>query len=93
MLDAESGQLGRERLPATREALDGWATRWAGKLEAVAFAKEMLPEAWLPPAEIQYLRERTRLRHALAQDRNRWAQRLHAPAHPRGLALRPRPAV
>ena len=145
MLDAESGQLGRERLPATREALDGWARRWAGKLEAVAFeattgwrwvarelqargfdvrlcdpgeagalggskrrpksdrldaawlarllAKEMLPEAWLPPAEIQYLRERTRLRHALAQDRNRWAQRLHAPAHPRGLALRPRPAV
>ena len=37
MLDAESGQLGQERLPATREALDGWATRWAGKLEAVAF--------------------------------------------------------
>jgi len=130
VLDADSGQLGQERLPATREALDDWATRWAGKLEAVALeattgwrwvarelqargfdvrlcdpgearalggskrrpktdrldaawlarllAKEMLPEAWLPPAEIQYLRDRTRLRHALAQDRNRWAQRLHA---------------
>jgi transposase len=38
----------------------------------------MLPGAWLPPAEIQYLRDRTRLRHALARDRNRWAQRLHA---------------
>jgi transposase len=38
----------------------------------------MLPEAWLPPEEIQYLRDRTRLRHALARDRNRWAQRLHA---------------
>ncbi len=130
VLDAESGQLAQERLPATREALDDWATRSAGKLEAVALeattgwrwvarelqargfdvrlcdpgearalggskrrpktdrldaawlarllAKEMLPEAWLPPAEIQYLRDRTRLRHALAQDRNRWAQRLHA---------------
>jgi transposase len=130
VLDAESGELRQERLPATREALDDWATRWQGKLEAVALeattgwrwvarelqargvdvrlcdpgearalggskrrpktdrldaawlarllAKEMLPEAWLPPAEIQYLRDRTRLRHALARDRNRWAQRLHA---------------
>jgi hypothetical protein len=38
----------------------------------------MLPESWLPPAEIQELRDRTRLRKALAQDRTRWAQRLHA---------------
>jgi transposase len=38
----------------------------------------MLPEHWLPPEEIQYPRDRTRLRHALARDRNRWAQRLHA---------------
>jgi transposase len=107
VLDAETGELVQERLPASREALDDWATRWAGKLEAVALeattgwrwvarelqargvdvrlcdpgearalggskrrpktdrldaawlawllAKEMLPEAWLPPAEIQYL--------------------------------------
>jgi transposase len=130
VLDAETGELVQERLPASREALDDWAMRWAGKLEAVALeattgwrwvarelkgrrvdvrlcdpgearalggskrrpktdrldaawlarllAKEMLPEAWLPPAEVQYLRDRTRLRHALAKDRNRWAQRLHA---------------
>jgi transposase len=130
VLDADSGELVQERLAATREALDDWATRWTGKLEAVALeattgwrwvarelqargvdvrlcdpgearalggskrrpktdrldaawlarllAKEMLPHAWLPPAEIQYLRDRTRLRHALARDRNRWAQRLHA---------------
>src|SRR5215217_5335926 len=130
VLDAETGELVQERLPATREALNDWATRWQGKLEAVALeattgwrwvaralqgrgvdvrlcdpgearalggskrrpktdrldaawlarllAKEMLPEAWLPPEEIQYLRDRTRLRHALAKDRNRWAQRLHA---------------
>jgi transposase len=130
VLDGASGELRQERLPATREALNDWATRWQGKLEAVALeattgwrwvarelqargvdvrlcdpgearalggskrrpktdrldaawlarllAKEMLPEAWLPPEEIQYLRDRTRLRHALARDRNRWAQRLHA---------------
>jgi hypothetical protein len=38
----------------------------------------MLPESWLPPAEIQALRDQTRLRKALAEDRTRWAQRLHA---------------
>jgi hypothetical protein len=38
----------------------------------------MLPEAWIPPEEIQQLRDRTRLRKALAEDRRRWAQRLHA---------------
>jgi transposase len=38
----------------------------------------MLPTCWLPPADIQYLRDRTRLRRALAQDRMRFAQRLHA---------------
>ena len=36
VLDAETGELVQERLPATREALTDWATRWAGKLEAVA---------------------------------------------------------
>src|SRR5262245_55866693 len=130
VLDAESGQLVQERLPASREALADWATRWAGKLEAVALeattgwrwvwrelsargfevrlcdpgqaqalrgskrrpktdrldaawlarllAKEMLPTCWLPPEDIQYLRDRTRLRRALAEDRTRFAQRLHA---------------
>jgi transposase len=38
----------------------------------------MLPESWIPPEEIQQLRDRTRLRKALAEDRRRWAQRLHA---------------
>ena len=130
VLDAETGELVQERLPATREALADWATRWQGKLAAVALeattgwrwvwrelsargfevrlcdpgqaralrgskrrpktdrldaawlvrllAKEMLPTCWLPPADIQYLRDRTRLRRALAQDRMRFAQRLHA---------------
>jgi transposase len=38
----------------------------------------MLPTCWLPPADMQYVRDRTRLRRALAQDRTRFAQRLHA---------------
>jgi len=41
-------------------------------------AKEMLPASWIPPEEIQQLRDRTRLRKALAEDRRRWGQRLHA---------------
>ena len=32
----------------------------------------------MPPAEIQRLRDQTRLRKALANDRTSWAQRLHA---------------
>jgi transposase len=130
VLEPESGELVEERFAASREALGDWATRWRGRLAAVAIeattgwrwvarelqaagfdvrladpgelrarrgkkraaktdridarfgalllAKEMLPESWLPPAEIQELRDRTRLRKALAQDRTRWAQRLHA---------------
>src|SRR3954452_25099946 len=41
-------------------------------------AREMLPEAWLAPEEIQRLRDKTRLRKALIDDHTRWAQRLHA---------------
>jgi hypothetical protein len=44
----------------------------------------MPPESWIPQAEIQGLRDRTRLRKALAEDRRGWGQRLHAyPARPR----------
>ena len=71
---AEAGQAralrGRTRSPKT-DRLDA---RWLCFL----LAKQMLPEAWVPPAEIQELRDRTRLRKALAEDRTRWAQRLHA---------------
>jgi transposase len=61
---------GSKRRPKTDRLDAAWLVR--------LLAKEMLPEAWLPPAEIQQLRDRTRLRHALAKDRTRWAQRLHA---------------
>lgn len=45
---------------------------------ALLLSREMLPESWAPPIEIQRLRDLTRLRHTLAEDRTRWAQRLHA---------------
>ncbi len=69
--------------PAQARALRG-RTRQAktDRLDArwlvLLLAKRMLPEAWIPPAEIQQLRDQTRLRLALSQDRRRWAQRLHA---------------
>ena len=46
--------LGRRRSAKT-DRLDA---RWLARL----LAKEMLPESWIPPAEIQQLRDRTRLR-------------------------------
>jgi transposase len=62
--------LGRRRSAKT-DRLDA---RWLARL----LAKEMLPESWIPPEEIQRLRDRTRLRKAVAEDRRRWGQRLHA---------------
>src|SRR3989442_7454273 len=62
--------LGRRRSAKT-DRLDA---RWLARL----LAKEMLPQSWIPPAEIQELRDRTRLRKALAEDRRRWGQRLDA---------------
>jgi transposase len=64
------GLLGRRRSAKT-DRLDA---RWLARL----LAREMLPESWIPPEEIQRLRDRTRLRKALAEDRRRGAQRLHA---------------
>jgi transposase len=62
--------LGRRRSAKT-DRLDA---RWLARL----LAKEMLPESWIPPEEIQRLRDRTRLRKAVAEDQRRWGQRLHA---------------
>jgi transposase len=61
---------GRRR-KAKNDRLDA---RWL----ALLLAREMLPEAWIPPLDIQRLRDLTRLRQAIAEDRTRWAQRLHA---------------
>jgi transposase len=61
---------GRKRKAKT-DRLDA---RWL----ALLVAKEMLPASWIPPEDVQRLRDLTRLRQALRHDRTRWAQRLHA---------------
>src|SRR6266702_1994947 len=63
------------------EATTGWRWVWRELVDRGfegRLAKEMLPESWIPPTQIQELRDRTRLRKALAEDRRRWGQRLHA---------------
>jgi len=67
-----SALRGRRRQPKS----DRLGARWL----ALLLARELLSEweAWLPPAEIQRLRDRARLRKALAGERTGWAQRLHA---------------
>jgi transposase len=67
-----SALRGRRRRPKT-DRLDA---RWL----CLVLARQLLSEceAWMPPAEIQELRDKTRLRRALSNDHTRWAQRLHA---------------
>jgi len=67
-----SALQGRRRRPKT-DRLDA---RWL----ALLLARQLLSEceSWLPPAEIQRLRDKTRLRKTLAGERTGWAQRLHA---------------
>jgi transposase len=65
-----SALQGRRRRPKT-DRLDA---RWLVQL----LARGMEPAAWLAPEQIQRLRDQTRLRKTLADERRRWAQRLHA---------------
>ena len=71
MRDAQVEPRSRGRRRAKTDRLDA---RWLARL----LAQEMLPQSWIPPAQIQELRDRTRLRKALAENRRRWGQRLHA---------------
>jgi transposase len=71
---ADPGQAKALQGRKKRAKTDRLDARWL----ALLLGKQMLPQAWLPPAEIQYLRDQTRLRKALVDDRTRWAQRLHA---------------
>jgi transposase len=65
-----SALQGRRRRPKT-DRLDA---RWLVQL----LARDMAPASWLAPEEIQRLRDQTRLRKTLSDERRRWAQRLHA---------------
>src|SRR4051794_15407012 len=91
----DPGQASALQGARKRPKNDRLDARWLVML----LAREMLPEAWLAPEEIQRLRDKTRLRKALTDDHTRWAQRLHAvlvhegwPCS-RGSLLRCRPAL
>lgn len=68
---AQTRALRGKKRKAKNDRLDA---RWL----ALLLAKEMLPHSWIPPEDIQRLRDLTRLRQALRHDRTGWAQRLHA---------------
>ena len=71
---ADPGQARALQGRRRRAKTDRLDARWL----ALLLSREMLPEAWIPPAEIQELRDVTRLRKTLTEERTRWAQRLHA---------------
>jgi transposase len=60
-----------QRRSAKTDRLDA---HWLARL----LAKEMLPESWIPPAEIQQLRDRTRLRKGERAARSRAARTARA---------------
>jgi transposase len=68
---AQTRALRGKKRKAKNDRLDA---RWLVFL----LSKAMLPQSWVPPEDIQRLRDLTRLRQALRHDRTSWAQRLHA---------------
>jgi transposase len=74
VLLTDPGQASALQGNRKRPKNDRLDARWLVML----LARDMLPPAWLAPQEIQQLRDKTRLRKALADDHTRWAQRLHA---------------
>src|SRR5215218_268889 len=71
---ADPGQANALRGGRRRAKTDRLDARWL----VLLLGRDMLPEAWMAPADIQQLRDQTRLRKALCEDHTRWAQRLHA---------------
>jgi len=81
---ADPAEARAKRGRTKKAKTDKLDARWL----VLLLAKQDLPEAWIPPEEIQQLRAQTRLRKALADDRTRWAQRLHAVLHHEGWPCR-----
>jgi transposase len=73
LLDAGRASALRGRRRPKTDKLDA---RWL----ALILARDLLSEceAWIPPADIQLLRDQTRLRKSLVNSRTGWAQRLHS---------------
>jgi transposase len=80
----DPGQASALQGARKRPKTDRLDARWLVML----LSREMLPEAWLAPQDIQCLRDKTRLRKALTDDHTRWAQRLHAVLVHEGWACR-----
>jgi transposase len=55
----------------------------------VLLEQDRLPESWIAPAHLLDLRETTRLRHTLTEQRTQWQQRIHAILYHHGV---PKPA-
>jgi transposase len=77
---ADPSEVKALRGTTRRAKTDRLDARWL----VLLLAKQLLPQSWLPPVEIQELRDKTRLRKAIAEDRTRWAQRLQAFLHHEG---------
>lgn len=71
---AEPAETRALRGPKRRAKTDRTDARWLRTL----LAEGRLPESWIPPAHIQQLRTRTRLRKTLIDERTAWLQRIQA---------------
>lgn len=86
---APSDPRGAPLRPRAGQRLAGRKRPKTDRLDArwlvLLLIRELLPDAWLPPEDIQRLRDQTRLRKALSDDHTGWAQRVHSlmPAGPR----------
>ena len=71
---AEPAETRALRGPKRRAKTDREDARWLRSL----LAEGRLPESWIPPAHIQELRTRTRLRKTLIDERTAWLARIQA---------------
>jgi transposase len=79
--------------PADTSALRGRKKRAKTDRQDAKHLRELLqqgrlPECWIPPTQLQELRELVRLRKDLHDDRRRWVQRIHAEMFQQGLPSR-----
>jgi transposase len=82
---AEPAETRALRGPKRRAKTDREDARWLRTL----LAEGRLPESWIPPAHIQELRTRTRLRKTLIDERTAWLQRIQATLFHHGISGAP----
>ena len=82
---AEPAETRALRGPKRRAKTDREDARWLRAL----LCEGRLPESWIPPAHIQELRTRTRLRKTLIDERTAWLARIQATLFHHGVAGAP----